>query len=57
MKNEKMKTLRDEFAIEILPTVMKVMNAYGKKHSITVEEIQVANTAYAYADAMMTARK
>lgn len=48
--------LRDEFAINVLPSVLKIMNAYGKNKKIIVEEIDVAKTCYSYADAMMKAR-
>ena len=50
------KTLRDEFAIAVFPTVMKVMDKYGKDNDVVVEEIDVAKTAYNYADAMLKAR-
>ena len=49
--------LRDKIAIKVLPTLLKIMNDYGKKHNIIVEEAKVAKTAYAYADAMLDARK
>jgi hypothetical protein len=48
--------LRDEFAVKVLPSIIKIMNDYGKKNKVVVKELQVAKTAYSYADAMMEAR-
>ena len=57
MREAASKTLRDEFAIAALPSILEIMNEYGKNYGVIVEPKKVAETAYDYADAMMEYRR
>lgn len=50
-------TIRDKLAMNVMPTIIKVMVKYGKESAVISETIQLANKAYEYADAMLEARK
>ncbi len=48
--------LRDYFAGKALPEVIKMLNEAGKSQKKPFEVIDIANTAYEIADAMMEAK-